>query len=146
MNEYGPSFKRVTLERMTFGISQMVDRHILEDFQGPREIQVTEYMARNLAVQMRQYIYGRQHEKKSVTFPATWRDQAKEAFYKWLGWPGGGHWPWGAVLLSRRWPVRYRTIELDPKELYPLIAMPDKNPVMHIAMLDQISVKDNPFW
>ena len=132
----------VTLERMAFSVQQYISKDLF-DFGMQPKVQVIEYAAHQLAMQVRQYVYGEHLDARTVRYPATWRDAVKDRFYAWLR---SGHWPWGADLLEPRYPVKWQEVTIDVKALYPKISMPQEHHSIHIAQTSNTNDTSQRLW
>lgn len=137
------NIKTTTLERMKFAAQTRLSRDLASDFGNPPDVRFVEYAAGELALQMRQYIYGEHLDQRTVRYPATWRDAVKDRLYAWLRYD---HWPWGADLMEARWPVTWKVIEIDVTALYPKISMPHERHSIHVAQTSDTSTETQRLW
>lgn len=111
--------ERITLDRFLLGVNLRLDAELLGQDAGS-EIVLDAF--RNEAVMsFRRAFYGRQLQK--VRYPTTWLDAVKDRF----------------VPQSLRRYVRINYTEIDVKELYPSVVMPDKKPVITITKAPALS-------
>lgn len=130
-------FKEIVLEKLALMVEIPIDKYLLEDICGPRSMKVVERIAGEFSLNLRQEILGKTLERKSVEYPATWKDNVKIAFYAWLGWPGSGHWPWLADYARKRWPIRYEQITMEAWALYPKLSFTHREQESHIKYIVQ---------
>lgn len=123
MNEQVPTFETVTLERMRFGWQQFVSEELADAFAIEPRATIYREMFHGLRFQITQEVFAQHLDRRSARYPTTWKDGAKEALYAWLGY----HWPVMGDLLKARYPIRYTTIEIEAKMLYPKVNVPDQS-------------------
>ncbi len=71
---------------------------------------------------MIQYVWGEELQRQEVKYPADWWEAFKER--------------WFPKRMKARWPVKYRTVTLEARALYPLVSMPNKENVVNVLMTD----------
>lgn len=116
-------YATVELETMKFEAVSYVSEKLC-DFAGRRTMRLTEHEAFYLdqvCLHIRQEILGRQLEYVDVRYPADWWQAFKDRWYP----------EWA----KKRWPVRETVTFLIARELYPSMAMPDRNPVLNLERL-----------
>jgi hypothetical protein len=124
---------QATLERFTFMTRRLISQNLINDFAVEPTIETYVMHEMNaLAVQVRQDLLNQHLERATVTYPETWVDACKQAFYAWLGTGETGHWPWFGEYASNRWPVTMHVTTVDVKALYPKIALPDREHVVTV--------------
>jgi len=75
------------------------------------------------------YIYGKEHPKKEIVYPADWWEALKERFApKWF---------------LKKYPVRSTVITCSLKEIYPDIepVLPQKNPVIKFLVTENYGTR-----
>lgn len=133
----------VQLERMTVAAQTIVNRAFADDFGNIPDVRFVEYAARELALQLRQHVYGEQLDQRTIRYPETWRDAVKDRLYAWLR---SGHWPWGADLMERRWPVKWHETNIDVTAFYPKISMPHERHSIRVAQMHDTSDVSQRLW
>jgi hypothetical protein len=91
----------------------IVDEGMASSFAIPVQVaveRIADYAYRQLAVEIRQQVYGRQLETITASYPADWWQALKDR--------------WFPAWALKRWPVRLHTITLTITELYPKLAAP----------------------
>jgi hypothetical protein len=106
------------LERFTFAVQQEVTREARRFAIPARTSSQRDPLTENMVYLMEQDIWGKQLERVEERWPADWWQAVKEHFAPKLGRLGA----W----LLRRYPVRYHTLCVDMKALFPSI--PDPGP------------------
>ena len=128
MNDESVPFQTVTLERLRFGLYQVISRDLTEDLVNPVQMEwMVRHLSRDIVFQVRAFIAAQHLDRAVVKYPANWREAVKASLYRWCSYAGGGHWPWfGEDFAPRYWPVQERVVTIDVKALYPKIAMPNE--------------------
>jgi len=132
-----------TLERMTIAVQQIISRDLAGDFGNTPNVRFVADAGHELALQLRQHVYGEHLDQRTVRYPATWRDAVKDRLYAWLR---SGHWPWGADLMERRWPVKWHEVKIDVTALYPKISMPNERHSIQVAQFSDTTTEDRRLW
>lgn len=132
----------IDLERMTFAAQQTIGAELAHDFTLPSRVEVQEQRYRGLAISVRQEVYSQHLERAMVRYPETWRDAVKDRLYAWLR---AGHWPWGADLAEKRWPVRWYQATIDVKALYPKVGLPHERHILKVLRQDELTTTPSPW-
>lgn len=135
--------KTTTLERHKFVAQQIISRELASDFGNTPDVRFVEYAAHELALQLKQHIYGEQLDQRTFRYPETWRDAVKDRFYAWLR---SGHWPWGADLAERIWPIKWHEVSIDVTALYPKISIPSERHSIQVSQMHDTSDEDQRLW
>lgn len=130
-------FSKIELDNLAFGAQQRISAELLENFGIPPKVSAQyDMLTHSVALNIRQEVYAQHLERATYTTWATWRDAVKERVYAWLDW----HWPIGAEIGRKRWPVQWRKTTIDVKALYPKIGLPhERHSVMVMPMQDEIT-------
>jgi hypothetical protein len=103
-------YDTIFLEKLKFGIMQRISH----EFACRPEVSVSEhvnFMSDEIALMVRFYILGKQHETVEYSHPMGWWDAVKERF--------------APAWFTKRWPVRHTRHVLNVKQLFPKLAVPD---------------------
>lgn len=133
----------IDLERMTFAAQQVIGRHLANEFAMPVQARFQERMYGDLALQVRLEVFAQHLDRATVRYHETWRDAVKDRLYAWLR---SGHWPWGADLAERRWPIRWHETIIDVKALYPKIGFPHERHSVTVVRIEDTSDEQRRLW
>ena len=132
-------FKVTTLEKMIFAVNQMVSEQIVNQYANtPRMEIIYNQIARTFVAQLRLEIAGEKLGEEKVTYHENWKEAVKDAFIRWLSWPGGGHWPILGDYIKEHHPVRMATTTITTRALYPKISLPRETHYVKVARMDDI--------
>ena len=112
------TIETVQLERMKLIMLQYISRQLADDLAMQPELEVSMYssIADELALRLKQEVYGRQLEHISARYPDDWWQAFKER--------------WFPAWAKKHWPIQYAEIHLEAKELYPKMAALGRGPVL----------------
>ena len=118
------------LERMRVVVLQYVTEELAEKFAIAPKAELslhTQFMSNEIVLRIVQEVYGRQLEKVEASYPRDWWQAFKDRWFP--GWA------------KQRWPVRRKHIELIARELYPKMALPEREPVLSLSRCDRVEYK-----
>ncbi len=113
----------MVLEKFRLQVYTHLREELIDEIVADPEVRLEEhaqFMADTVAVHIRMDILGRNLAKIECEYPATWWDAVKERWYP--GWA------------KRRWPAQKIKHKLIARELYPLVSLPEKSPIVHLLI------------
>ena len=113
------------VERFRLFILTYLNEGLIDDLAGDRELETsfyTSFVRDQIAVIIKQEVYGERAGTLEIKTPKTWVQMLKES-----------HAPWW---FKRRFPVRYRIDLYEAKVLYPKVSFPKE---LHTRVWDSIS-------
>ena len=105
-------YTEVALERFKRIAFKYITRELVNDFAIPAKVDISlhcSFMLDDLALRVRQDIFGKQLEKVDIKYPADWWQAVKDRWFP----------DWA----KHRWPVMFTRHHVDVKALYP--SMPE---------------------
>ena len=115
-------YEATKLERIRYGLYQQVSRELADELANLPDVDVnaaTRWMADQICISIRGAVLGREMERVHCQYPLNWCEAIKER--------------WFPDLLKIFFPVKYVTVDLVARELYPKVALPDKEPVVALS-------------
>ena len=120
------SLQGTTLKKLKLVCLNYIGDYWLEQFSTLPEIEFIEqahFMHNEVIMRIVQEVYGQQLEQIECKYPRNWKESVKERFApEWF---------------KRHYPVKYTITTLTAKELYPMLSLPDKDPILHLERLDR---------
>jgi hypothetical protein len=110
-----PTIREVTLEKFKLVAVQYLTPELLEHFGEPAQIEFSEhvsFMFDEIALRIVQKVWGREVDRVEHQWPANWWEAFKER--------------WMPKWAKDRWPIQYSTCTLIAQEMYPKVAMPER--------------------
>lgn len=104
------------LEKIKIGIMQRIPNHLLGA--EVRFSEVEAFICNSVDMQISGYVWGERGKSETIRYPKTWREAIKERWFpRWL---------------LRRYPVLYRSHEINTTTLYPnfKVSVPDQTHVL----------------
>ena len=113
--------EKVKLERLKAVALMHISAELAEDLIDQPEVNVMwDFIAESIVFQVKVGILGREIERVECRWPADWREAFKQR--------------WFPEWALKRWPVREEIRRLVARELYPKVAMPDREPIIALRM------------
>ena len=110
-----PEMRTVELERFKLVAYQYISQELMEHFAERAKVEVCcdiGWMFDTIVLTVVQEVYGREIDRIECKWPANWWHAFKDR--------------WFPEWAKKRWPVRWHKCSLTAKELYPRIAMPER--------------------
>lgn len=104
------------LRRLKFLIYTTLSKEFIDDLAAEPSVSLTacERWATNLvSMAVRYEIWGKVVDKAEASYPADWKEAIKERF--------------APAWFKRRWPVQMKWVRLTARELYPKMALPERD-------------------
>ena len=115
-----------TLKRLKLICLNYIDKEWTDLLSTLPEIEFinhVDFMSDEIVMRITQKVYGHQLEQIECKYPRNWKESVKERFApEWF---------------KRHYPVKYTITTLTAKELYPMLSLPDKDPILHLERLDR---------
>ena len=108
--------EQVHLERMKLVATKWFSEELAAEIACAPDIRLNqnfEWGCNDLAMQIRYKIAGKITAEEMATYPADWWEAFKDRWFS----------PW----MKNRWPVRYKSVHITARELYPKMALPDRD-------------------
>ena len=117
---------QVTLERYKYAIQA----HLSEHFAMAAEVDFhNDPFLKGVMITISQKIFGQQRKRFREKVPLNWKEAIKD---RWLP-----RW------IRKYWPVEYRLIEFDIRELMPSLNVPNR-PTYIVTELQEMTITDPP--
>ena len=128
-----PNISTIELERFTIAAEMYLSEQLAESFAISPETSVhldnlSPYFGQ-LVLQIKQSVYGRDLDTRTVRYPADWWQAFKAR--------------WFPAWAKERWPVKETVVTWTARELFPLLAAPDHN--SQAIILEHIT-KPSEYW
>ena len=116
-----------TLERYKYAMRARLSEHF--GIEAEVEIFRTAPFLEEMTMEFVQRIFGKQHELFREKVPLNWKEAIKD---RWL-----------PQRVRKYWPIKYRLIEFDVRELMPSLNIPDR-PTYIVTDLQETTITDPP--
>ena len=118
---------QVTLERYTYGMQARLSEHF--GIEADVKIYPTASFLDEITIQIVQKIFGQQRKLFREKVPLNWKEAVKD---RWLP-------QW----IRKYWPIKYRLIEFDVRELMPSLNIPNRSTYI-VTDLQETIITDPP--